>query len=72
MILMRVMERKTVLNGLPMSPSLIKEELSDLKEIVMIYEDKHAQTLISHKSSVQKRLCGIFELTDIEEQLTRH
>lgn len=71
MILMRVMERKTVMAGIPMSPALIKEELTDLKEVVMLYEDRHAETQITHRSTVQQRLWDIFELTCIEKQLTR-
>ena len=71
MILMRVMERKTALAGLPMSPALIKEELTDLKEVVMFYEDHHADTQITRQSTVQQRLWELFDLTAIEKQLTR-
>jgi len=71
MILMRVMERKTALAGLPMSPALLKEELTDLKEVVMFYEDRHAETQITRRSTVQQRLWETFDLTSIEKQLTR-
>lgn len=72
MILIRVMERKVSIAGLPMSPALIKEELTDLKEVVMVYDDKHAETQITDRSAVQQRLWDIFGLSAIEEQLTRH
>jgi hypothetical protein len=72
MILMRVMERKTALAGLPMSPALIKEELTDLKEVVMFYEDHHADTQFTRQSTVQQRLWDTFGLTAIENQLARH
>jgi len=72
LILIRVMERKTDLAGLPMSPALIKEELVDLKEVIMVYDDKTAETQITRRSAVQKRLWGLFDLGFVEEQLTRH
>lgn len=71
MMLMRAMERKTALAGLPMSPALIKEELADLKEVVMFYEDRHAETQITRRSTVQQRLWDIFGLSAAENQLTR-
>ena len=72
LILMRVMERKTALAGLPVSPALIKEELVDLKEVIMVYDDKTAETQITRRSAVQQRLWNLFDLAPLQEQLTRH
>lgn len=72
MILIRVMERKTAIAGLPMSPLLIKEELSDLKEVIMVFDDKRVECQISHRSAVQQRLWDLFQLGTVEEQLTLH
>ena len=72
MLLMRVMERKTALEGLPMSPALIKEELTDLKEIVLVYENETANAVITQRSAVQQRLWDLFDLGTVERQLTLH
>ncbi len=71
MIIIRVMERMTAMDGLYMSPGLIKEELDDLKEVIMLYDDKHADRQITHRSTVQQRLWELFELSAIDEKLTR-
>ena len=70
LLLIRMMERKTALAGLPMSPVLIKEELADLKEVIMVYEDETAQALITHRSAVQKHLWNLFDLGTAQEHLT--
>ena len=70
LLLIRLMERKTALAGLPMSPVLIKEELADLKEVVMVYEDERAQALITHRSAVQQCLWDPFDLGTAEKSLT--
>jgi hypothetical protein len=70
MILMRVMERMTARAGLPMSPTLIKEELDDLKEVIMVYDDKHPDRQITRRSSVQQKLWDIFGLSAIDDNLT--
>ncbi len=71
MILMRVMERKIALAGVPMSPILIKEELTDLKEVIMLYADRTIQAQVTHRSTVQQRLWDLFELQRAEEALSR-
>ena len=72
LVLIRVMQLKTVQAGLAMSPALIKEELCDLKEIVMVYDTNSVDTQISQRSSVQQRLWDIFGLSTVETHLTRH
>jgi transposase len=70
--LLRVMERKAARAGLQMSPSVLKEELTDLREITMIYDDKTAQRLISRRSSVQQKLWTLFQLGTWEKHLSIH
>jgi transposase len=72
LVLIRVMQLKAVQGGLRMSAAVLKEELTDLKEVTLIYDDQSAQTMISNRSSVQKRLWEIFNLGILERQLTRH
>jgi len=72
LLLIRVMERKTARAGLPMSPVLIREELTDLKEVIMVYENQTAEAVITHRSAVQKRLWDLFNLASAQEHLTLH
>jgi hypothetical protein len=64
------MELKAAKAGLRMSPAVLKEELTDLREITMIYEDNTAQRLISRRSSVQQKLWNLFQLGIWEKHLT--
>jgi len=66
------MQLKTAQAGLAMSPVLIKQEMSDLKEIVMIYDTNTVETQISTRSSVQQRLWDLFNLDTAKDHLTRH
>ena len=72
LVLIRVMQLKAAKAGIRMSASVLKQELTDLKEITLIYDSNSAQTLISNRSSVQQRLWEIFDLGTVERQLTRH
>jgi len=72
LVLIRVMELKAAQAGLAMSPAVLKEELCDLKEIIMVYDTNKAETQISQRSSIQQRLWKLFRLDALESQLTRH
>ena len=65
--IIRIMEYKATIEGLKMSPQVLKQELKDLKEIILIYDKKTAQKKISEKSTVQKKLYEIFKLYDMEK-----
>lgn len=56
--LIQVMLQKMDRAGLWMSAAVLKEELTDLKEILMIYDENHANMKITQRSSIQQR-CGI-------------
>ncbi len=72
LVLIRIMQLKADKVGLKMSPAVLKEELTDLKEVVMIYKDMSAETKISRRSTVQQRLWNLFSLGTVENQLTLH
>ena len=57
---------------LEMSPAVLKEELQDLKLIRMLYESLKTETIVSSRSSIQKKLWDLFGLDKIEEDLTIH
>jgi transposase len=71
-ILIRLMQHKTRQAGIGMSANLLKEELSDVYEILMIYQGGRAERKISTLSSVQKKLYDIFHLREIEERIVLH
>ena len=52
-----------------MSPAVLKKELTDLQEVIMIYDQKHAETKVTSRSSIQQRLWELFELGRIETKL---
>lgn len=60
LVLLRVMELKAAKAGIRMSPLLIKEELTDLKEITLVYDTNTADIQITTRSSVQQRLWDLF------------
>ena len=66
------MELKAAKAGLQMSPAVLKEGLTDLREITMIYDDKTAQRVISQRSSVQQKLWDLFQLGIWEKHLSIH
>ena len=66
------MELKVAEAGLAKSPAVLKEELCDLKEIIMVYDTNTAETRISQRSSIQQRLWKLFGLGPLESELTRH
>ncbi|MEW6235071.1 MAG: IS1634 family transposase [Candidatus Omnitrophota bacterium] len=69
LLLIQVMLQKVERAGLRMSAAVLKEELTDLREIVMVYEDQSAEMKISRRSSVQRKLWNLFDLGSIEQRL---
>lgn len=72
MTLIRIMQWKAERAGYKMSPKVLKEELTDIKEVLMLYSEKKAQRKITQKSAVQKKLWTIFNLEEIEKMLSLH
>ena len=61
-LLIKLMSNKAGEAGIKMSASILKEELKDLKEVIMIHKDGSVDKKISEKSSVQKRLAELFKI----------
>jgi transposase len=72
MTLMRVMQWKAQSAGYSMSPHVLKEELSDIQEVAMVYSTSEAHTKITDRSTVQNKLWEAFKLCDVEQHLYRH
>ena len=72
MTLLRVMQWMAEQAGYQMSTSVLKEELTDLKEVIMVYSIKEAERTISQPSAVQKRLWEIFKLEKIKKTMLLH
>ena len=66
LVIIRIMEYKATINDIKMSPQVLKQELKDLKEVILIYDEKTAQTKVTHKSTVQKQLWEIFNLCTLK------
>ena len=69
MALMRVMQWTAQKTGFNMGPALLKEELSDIHEVIMIYSRSNATRKITDRSAVQDRLWETFKLHEIERQV---
>ena len=69
LILIQTMLQKVSQAGLQMSAAVLKTALTDIKEIIMIYDKNHAEVKISNCGSIQQRLWDIFDLGTIEKQL---
>jgi len=67
--LMRVMQWKALQAGYKISPRLLKDELSDIQEVIMVYSHTDARRKVSERSAVQKKLWKAFELDAIEQKL---
>ncbi len=72
MILMRVMQWMTEQEGYKMSTNVLKDELTDIQEVIMVYSSTEAERKITERSTVQDKLWKIFELEKIENQLLLH
>lgn len=72
LVLIRLMQLKAYRAGMKMSAAVLKEELTDLKQISMVYEENAVETKITARSSVQQHLWEIFKLDRLEADLTRH
>jgi hypothetical protein len=69
MALIRVMQWMAQRTGFKMGPELLKEELSDIQEVVMIYSQNNATRKITERSAVQEKLWEAFKLQEIEGQV---
>lgn len=55
-----------------MSTTVLKDELTDIREVIMVYSPTDAERKITEKSAVQEKLWKIFKLEKIEKHLSLH
>jgi transposase len=67
--LLRVMQWKAHKAGYRISPRLLKDELSDIREVIMVYGPSEARRQISKRSAVQSKLWDVFGLGEMEQML---
>ncbi|MEA3421723.1 MAG: IS1634 family transposase [Acidobacteriota bacterium] len=72
MILMRVMQWMTEQAGYKMSTNVLKDELTDIQEVIMVYSSTEAERKITERSAVQEKLWRIFKLEEIEKNMLLH
>jgi transposase len=72
MTLIRTMQWMTEQAGYTMSTTVLKDELTDIQEVIMVYSSGDAERKITERSAVQKKLWEIFKLGKIEKQLSLH
>lgn len=70
--LMRVMQWKAQRAGYKMSPRLLKDELSDIQEVLMVYSRRKATRKITECSAVQRKLWEEFQLDYVKRKLLLH
>ena len=67
--LMRVMQWKAHMAGYTVSPQFLKDELSDIQDVIMVYNQAEARRKITERSKVQEKLWRLFILNEIEQML---
>lgn len=72
MTLVRVMQWMIEQVGYKMSPNVLKDELTDIQEVVMVYSPTEAERKITERSIVQDKLWKIFKLEEIKKELLLH
>jgi transposase len=67
--LLRVMQWKAQRAGYRMTPKLLRDELSDIREVIMVYDKSDVRRKISERSAVQSKLWDVFDLAKMEHLL---
>ncbi|MCK5057646.1 MAG: hypothetical protein KAT34_13375 [Candidatus Aminicenantes bacterium] len=58
--------------GYEMSTNVLKDELTDIEEVIYVYSLKEAERMITQRSAVQNKLWKIFNLEEIKDMLLLH
>ena len=69
---MKIMQWLAEQNGYKMSTTVLKDELIDIQEVIMIYSSTDAERKITERSAVQEKLWKIFKLEEIKNHLSLH
>lgn len=70
--IMRVMQWKARSAGYTLSPHVLKDELSDIKEVVIAYSTTNVRMKITDRSTVQNKLWEVLNLGEVEQLLSLH
>lgn len=62
LLILQLMNHKASSHGLEMSNGVLKQELSDIVEVAMVYSISHVEKQLTSMSTIQKRLFDIFHL----------
>jgi len=69
LMLIKALQLTCAQSGLSMSPDLIKEELTDIKAVTMIYGPTDVSVEITKRSTVQQKLWDLFRLEEVSSLL---
>jgi transposase len=72
MTLIRVMQWKAQRAGYSLSLHVLKEDLSDIKEVAIAYSTTDVRKKITERSTVQGKLWEVLNLGDVERRLCLH
>lgn len=69
LLLWRCLQMQLVQANLAMSLPVLREELADLRAIIVVDAAQHATQLLSHRSAMQHKLFDLFDLQPLAHQL---
>ena len=72
LVLIKIMQLKAMRAGLSMSPAVLKAELSDLRQVLMLYDPTTVKSKISSRSTIQQKLWNLFDLETSQKELEIH
>ena len=68
-MLMKVLELRCAQSDVSMSPALLKDELTDIKAVTLVYGTKDVSTEITKRSTVQQKLWDLLRLEEVANQI---
>ena len=72
LLLIKVLQKIAADSGVQLSAHVLKDELADLEQTLLIYPDKRTTTVFTERSTIQQKLWDIFELQSFADELTQH
>jgi len=72
LLLIKDLQRIAADRGVQLSAHVLKDELSDLEQTLLVYPDKRTATVFTERSTIQKKLWDIIELQSYADELTQH
>lgn len=69
LMLMKILELLCLEAELKMSPQLIKDELTDIKAVTLVYSPKDVEMEVTRRSTVQQKMWDLFRLEEVLREL---